>query len=130
MWMGKSVMAHVGRTIPDVMDKKMMEIKMLTARNVQMVLDVMGREMITAVRVPAILMVKDMTAVEIGIKTEIPMGNGVVTEIKDRMGKGVTEGKAAEMVRAFLVAVIIIEMVTAETAAEILVKTVLFQTVQ
>ena len=130
MWMGKSVMAHVGRTIPDVMDKKMMEIKMLTARNVQMVLDVMGREMITAVRVPAILMGKDMTAVEIGIKTEIPMGNGVVTEIKDRMGKGVTEGKAAEMVRAFLVAVIIIEMVTAETAAEILVKTVLFQTVQ
>ena len=124
MWMGKSVMAHVGRTIPDVMDKKMMEIKMLTARNVQMVLDVMGREMITAVRVPAILMGKDMTAVEIGIKTEIPMGNGVVTEIKDRMGKGVTEGKAAEMVRAFLVAVIIIEMVTAETAAEILVKTV------
>ena len=123
-------MAHVGRTIPDVMDKKMMEIKMLTARNVQMVLDVMGREMITAVRVPAILMGKDMTAVEIGIKTEIPMGNGVVTEIKDRMGKGVTEGKAAEMVRAFLVAVIIIEMVTAETAAEILVKTVLFQTVQ
>ena len=86
--------------------------------------------MITAVRVPAILMGKDMTAVEIGIKTEIPMGNGVVTEIKDRMGKGVTEGKAAEMVRAFLVAVIIIEMVTAETAAEILVKTVLFQTVQ
>ena len=130
MWMGKSVMAHVGRTIPDVMDKKMMEIKMLTARNVQMVLDVMGREMITAVRVPAILMGKDMTAVEIGIKTEIPMGNGVVTEIKDRMGKGVTEGKAAEMVRAFLVAVIIIEMVTAGTAAEILVKTVLFQTVQ
>ena len=130
MWMGKSVMAHVGRTIPDVMDKKMMEIKMLTARNVQMVLDVMGREMITAVRVPAILMGKDMTAVEIGIKTEIPMGNGVVTEIKDRMGKGATEGKAAEMVRAFLVAVIIIEMVTAETAAEILVKTVLFQTVQ